>query len=157
MINIILIHSHYLIEANEVSMKEHKFTIGRSRHCDIVLSDETVSRNHAELIFLNNGYLLLIDCHSRNGTSIIENGRAHRITQDFLTPTDIVQFGSISITVKKLLEVIRLKYPSWPYRNIKPSSLERPSPNVWPDNAQLIRCDCGKIKQKGLPCRECGR
>jgi len=37
-------------------MKEHKFTIGRSRKCDIVLVDDTVSRHNAELIFLHNGH-----------------------------------------------------------------------------------------------------
>ena len=69
-------------------MKEHKFTIGRSRKCDIVLADDTVSRHHAELIFLHNGHLLLIDCHSQNKTSIVENGQARRISQEFLSPTD---------------------------------------------------------------------
>jgi hypothetical protein len=29
--------------ADEASMKEHKFTIGRSRKCDIVLADDTVA------------------------------------------------------------------------------------------------------------------
>jgi pSer/pThr/pTyr-binding forkhead associated (FHA) protein len=70
--------------ADEAFMKEHKFTIGRSRKCDIVLADDTVSRHHAELIFLHNGHLLLIDCHSQNKTSIVENGQVRRISQEFI-------------------------------------------------------------------------
>jgi hypothetical protein len=31
--------------------------------------------------FLHNGHLLLIDCHSQNKTSIVENGQARRISQ----------------------------------------------------------------------------
>jgi pSer/pThr/pTyr-binding forkhead associated (FHA) protein len=46
-----------------------------------VLADDTVSRHHAELIFLHNGHLLLIDCHSQNKTSIVENGQVCRISQ----------------------------------------------------------------------------
>ena len=41
---------------DEAFMKEHKFTIGKSRKCDIVLVDDTVSRHNAELIFLHNGH-----------------------------------------------------------------------------------------------------
>jgi predicted component of type VI protein secretion system len=138
-------------------MKEHKFTIGRSSKCDIVLADDTISRHHAELIFLHNGHLLLIDCHSQNKTSIVENGQARRISQEFLSPTDMVQFGSIRIPVKELLEAIRLKHPSWSHREINPSVPEPPPPKPWPPDAQLVRCDCSGIKQKGHPCRECGQ
>ncbi len=138
-------------------MKEHKFTIGRSRQCDIVLSDETVSRRHAELVFLKNGHLFLIDCHTQNGTSIMENGKARRITQEFLSPSDIVQFGNVCIPVKELLASIRLKHPSWSNHEFQPPAPDHPLPKPWPDNAQLVRCDCGGIKQKGMPCRECGQ
>ena len=138
-------------------MKEHKFTIGRSRKCDIVLADDTVSRHHAELIFLHNGHLLLIDCHSQNKTSIVENGQVRRISHEFLSPTDIVQFVSIRIPVKELLEAIRLKHPSWSQHEIHPPVPEPPPPKPWSPDAQLVRCDCGGIKQKGHPCRECGQ
>ena len=43
-------------------------TIGRSRSSTICIANDYVSANHAELVLLDNGDILLIDCNSRHGT-----------------------------------------------------------------------------------------
>ena len=47
--------------------------IGRAPECDIVLTSQYSSGNHAELILLDNGDILLVDTASSNGTYV--NGR----------------------------------------------------------------------------------
>jgi len=51
-------------------IKEQNYIIGRDPSCDIVLTDNSVSRQHAELIVNEKGILLLIDQHSTNGCFI---------------------------------------------------------------------------------------
>lgn len=48
-------------------------TIGRSKSSTICINDEYVSSNHAQLLLLDNGEILLTDCGSLHGTYV--NGR----------------------------------------------------------------------------------
>lgn len=91
--------------------QERKFIIGRGSECDISLEDDSVSRRHAELIILKSGDLFLIDCASMNGTAVLVKGRFEPIRQHFVTHADTVLFGSYEISVKEMLETLRLKYP----------------------------------------------
>lgn len=90
------------------------FSIGRSRGCDVILSDEpeTVSRKHAELTVQADGRLFLTDCNSTNGTWLVDRGEGRRIRQEFVNPHDVVEFGSLRTTVAEMLETIRLKFPA---------------------------------------------
>ena len=138
--------------------RERKFTIGRSRDCDIVLADESVSRNHAELILLPDGKLFLIDCHSNNGTELLINGQACPIRQELVLPTDILKFGDVTITVKDMLEGIHMKFKALNIPAILSLHPEtKPPQKTWAQGTRLVRCVCGTIKPKGQKCRECGK
>jgi hypothetical protein len=65
-------------------------TIGRSRQCDIVLTDPNVSRRHAE-IRPRGGSWVLTDLGSTNGSRV--NGRAIEDTE-VLKPGDEIELGS---------------------------------------------------------------
>jgi len=95
-------------------LSEKTFVIGRSRSCDLILSDEeeTVSRKHAEFTITPDGRFFLTDCNSTNGTWLIEHGEARRIRQEYVSAEDTVQFGGLRKPVKGLLEAIHLKFPS---------------------------------------------
>ena len=68
-------------------------TIGRSRNCDVVLTDPNVSREHAE-VRPRGGSWVLSDLGSTNGVSL--NGR--RIERpEVLKPGDEIELGSCSI------------------------------------------------------------
>jgi adenylate cyclase len=67
---------------------------GRGAACDIRISDDTVSRRHAELRADPAG-LAVRDLGSINGTSL--NGT--RITQTVATSNDVVTFGSVAFRV----------------------------------------------------------
>lgn len=136
---------------------ERKYTIGRAPSCDIVLADKTVSRVHAELAFLENGKLLVTDCRSTHGTVLMhQDGEAHAIRQELVSPLDILRFGSVSMPVKELLQAIHLKYP--PAVN-GGSDLKKDVPvaSGLPVGDGLVRCECGAVKIKNDRCEVCDK
>ena len=70
-----------------------RYTIGRQTTCDIVISDNNVSRVHAELRLINNTWSIE-DRGSTNGTRI--NGNLI-VEPTQLTPGDAIGFGSVTI------------------------------------------------------------
>ena len=120
--------------------KEHRFSIGRSRDCDVVLADDSVSRHHAELFSLKGGKLFLIDCHSRNGTALIESDRPRSVHQEFISPTDTLLFGSIQISVRELLEIVRLRFHIFSGDNLQAPDPDPPMPKAWVKGSRLVRC-----------------
>jgi len=65
--------------------------IGRNISNTIVLNDDMVSRQHAQLIIMNNGQVLIKDLGSTNGTFV--NG--NRIREYYLKPADIVKCAGV--------------------------------------------------------------
>lgn len=74
--------------------------IGRATTNDIVVSDQTVSRQHAQFIIDDLGQATLIDLNSANGTFV--NGK--RISEPRrLDPTDIVKVGEFLLPWRNYL------------------------------------------------------
>ncbi len=73
-----------------------RFTIGRTRDCDLCLADLSVSRLHAELVRGGAGWLLN-DLGSHNGTRL--NGWLVRETVP-VRAGDRLEFGSVSFVVQ---------------------------------------------------------
>ncbi len=71
--------------------------IGRSRRCDVVLTDPNVSRQHAELR-LAGAQVVLRDLGSTNGTRV--NRRA--VTQVVLQPGDRIEIGTTELLFERL-------------------------------------------------------
>lgn len=69
--------------------------VGRRESCDIVLADNSISRRHARLEFVN-GAWLLTDLGSTNGTFV--NGI--RVNKKELEPGDAIKFGSTLCSLK---------------------------------------------------------
>jgi hypothetical protein len=69
-----------------------RLTIGRSSECQLVVTDDTVSRRHAELR-AQDGRWLLRDLGSSNGTWV--NGR--RVIEAEVRPGDVVQLGAYEL------------------------------------------------------------
>jgi hypothetical protein len=75
-----------------LALPERKVTLGRSRDCDCVLAEPSVSRRHAELR-REGGRWLLRDLGSRNGTRV--NG-VRLLDEAEVWPGDRVSFGDAS-------------------------------------------------------------
>ncbi len=122
---------------------ERKYTIGRGLSCDVVLSDDSVSRVHAELTLLEDGKLLVTDCRSTQGTFLMQHGgEVREIKQELVLARDTLRFGNVSMLVKELLHAVHLKHP--------------PVAQMPPEGAGLLRCACGAVKVKNNRCEVCG-
>jgi pSer/pThr/pTyr-binding forkhead associated (FHA) protein len=73
-----------------------RFTIGRTRECDLCLTDLSVSRMHALLVRREDGWVLS-DLGSHNGTRL--NGWLVREPVP-VRPGDQVEFGSMAFVVQ---------------------------------------------------------
>lgn len=78
-----------------VKVEDTPFIIGRDEDADMKLSDESVSRFHATIIY-ENGFLYISDQSSSNGTYL--NGR--RIQKERLKDKDILRMGDTTIRVE---------------------------------------------------------
>jgi len=123
---------------------ERKYTIGRALNCDVILSDASVSRVHAELTLLENGKLLVTDCRSTQGTFLMQHGGEVRaIKQELVLVRDTLRFGNVSMPVKELLLAVKVKNPP-----------VAPMPS---EGAGLLRCVCGAVKVQHNRCEVCGK
>ena len=135
---------------------ESKYTIGRALTCDIVLADASVSRVHAELTFLANGSLLLTDCRSTQGTTVLRpHGQRTAVRQALLSALDTLRFGTVSMSVQELLKAIALKQAQAVGQGgqVQPHAAPAALP---PAGAGLLRCDCGAVKVRAQACAVCG-
>ena len=82
-----------LSEGRRNVLSGDRVVIGRSRECDVVLSDPNVSRRHAELRRDENGWHA-VDLGSTNGVKV--NGR--RVDQVVLRDGDRITVGVSDLT-----------------------------------------------------------
>lgn len=75
-------------------------SIGRSRSCDIVLPDNTASRDHAVLMRRESGWLIT-DTNSKSGTFV--NGTKAAPTLSVM-PGDVIAMGSTALMLKRVTE-----------------------------------------------------
>jgi DNA-binding NtrC family response regulator len=82
-----------------LTTEKERVRIGKEAGNDLVLADRTVSREHAEIVLNEKGYLL-VDLASTNGTFV--DGR--RVERAFLAPHTQIQLGESSRVAFTLVE-----------------------------------------------------
>ncbi len=80
-------------DGTRVEVGDRPVVVGRLAGCDLVVADTNVSRQHANVRRVDDGYVLT-DLNSTNGTRL--NGK--RITQAPLTSGDVITVGSTRLT-----------------------------------------------------------
>ena len=83
-------------EGRDVSLDQGVTVIGRSSGCEIVVDDPNVSRRHAEVRRLGDGYSL-VDLGSTNGTEV--NGQ--RVGETSLMNGDVIGVGTTRLTFER--------------------------------------------------------
>ena len=97
-----------LVVAYQGKLKDYSFdkdviSIGAMEDNDVVLDDDTVSRNHCRISLEGDAYILT-DLDSTNGTSI----NRVRIREAFLSPNQVIQMGSTEIRFSPIDERVRI-------------------------------------------------
>jgi hypothetical protein len=85
-------------DGRDIDLDRTVTVIGRSSGCDIVLDDPNVSRRHAEIRRLGDGYSL-VDLGSTNGTEV--NGQ--RVGETALMNGDVIGVGTTRLTFERRL------------------------------------------------------
>lgn len=92
-------------KGTKIDLNTRKLTrIGKKEDNDLIITDTTVSRYHAEIHFSSDSYLLK-DLGSTNGTSI--NGI--KVKEAFLSPGDVITVGSATIEFQTFDERVRIE------------------------------------------------
>lgn len=108
--------------------------IGRDPGCDIVVSDNSVSRRHAEVVDLGDGRFQLRDLASTNGTYYDLNGRFARVEDSVLVDgATAVSIGDYETTIAELAEAAS-RLPPAPAQAAEPRPVP-PAPPPRPDPA----------------------
>ncbi len=80
------------LRGREIEVMNDSITLGKSRTCDVVLPDDSVSRVHAEIRRDGESYRI-VDKSSTNGSFIDQA----RVTDAFLKPGDVLGIGKVQI------------------------------------------------------------
>lgn len=80
------------LRGREIDVLSDRITIGKSRQCDVVLPDDSVSRQHVEIVREGDAYRV-VDRGSTNGSFV---GGA-RVTDAFLKPGDVLGVGKVQL------------------------------------------------------------
>jgi DNA-binding NtrC family response regulator len=80
------------LRGRDIEVTSDAITIGKSRSCDVVLPDDSVSRVHAEIRREGDAYRV-VDKGSTNG-SFIDNAR---VSDAFLKPGDVLGIGKVQM------------------------------------------------------------
>ena len=80
-----------------------RFTIGRDDTNDIIISDKSVSRQHAELYDLGDDVYKLVDSGSSNGTWCLGDAGWKPVISAELEADSMVKLGDYSTSVAALL------------------------------------------------------
>lgn len=91
-------HAVLLWDGRELTLDKDVTVIGRSSGCDIVLDDPNVSRRHAEVRRMGDGFSL-VDLGSTNGTEV--NGQ--RVGETSLMNGDVIGVGTTRLTFERRL------------------------------------------------------
>ncbi len=84
------------------------YSIGRGPGSDIPIHEIAVSRNHAELVFLDDGRCRLRDCGSTYGTFVLRNRHWKKIQEAVVDHDDVLRFGNWQSSTKQLVMLLRI-------------------------------------------------
>lgn len=82
------------------------FFAGRSQECDLVVTDASVSRVHAEMILHADGTLRIIDKNSSNGVYVYRQGAWQRVPDITLDLTASFKLGARELTVADVVQAL---------------------------------------------------
>jgi two-component system, cell cycle response regulator len=117
-----------IISGNDIGrlirLEKSSLVIGRSPDVDLVIDDQSISRQHARITLQDNHTAKIEDLQSKNGT-IINNDRIVQASN--LKPGDVIQLGSGAKVRFDLLDQMQIKFLS----NLYDSAARDPLTNLY--------------------------
>src|SRR3989338_3766351 len=92
------------MRGNKITLNKNRMTIGKRENNDFILTDKTVSRNHLEIEYSSDSFLLR-DLDSTNGTYL--NGS--RVKEAYLSPGDMIKVGNSTIEFVAFDEKVKIE------------------------------------------------
>ena len=138
-----------------MSARTQTVTIGRGRDCDLLLTHNSISRKHAELIIDSDGGYGIRDLQSTGGTFLLRGGQEIPVTETKLNPGDTLRFGNYDISLKNLLSLLPEEKPAASRSKRIPAATGGGGGGSG-GRSRMMRCACGSIKERGKPCPDCG-
>src|SRR6476660_4885472 len=93
----------------QYSLFEGRTVVGRSPQCDVVINDDSISRQHARLV-VGPGQVELTDLQSRNGTYLA----GEPVRDTILRGGERLSFGDVEATLEKRTDDPMLSTPNPP-------------------------------------------
>lgn len=88
----------------KLTLNKNVTKLGKRENNDLILTDKTVSRNHAEIEYTSDSFLLR-DLGSTNGTFL--NGS--KVKEAYLSPGDLIKIGNSSLEFEAFDEKIKIE------------------------------------------------
>ncbi len=101
------------------------YSIGRGAGSDIPIREDSVSRQHAQLAFTDDGRCHLKDCDSTYGTFVFRDGKWERIKQTVIELEDLLRFGNWQIKTAQFVKMLRAEESALQAQSEKTSFIRR--------------------------------
>ena len=124
------------------------YLVGRDPSCDYHIADQTVSRQHAEVVLARDGRFYVTDRGATSGTFVLA-GRAWKpIRQVYVEPTARIRFGGYEMSAARLAVLRGQGSDSSPFmdREVGSANVGRPSPERV--KAPVRKPDTGEIVEE---------
>ncbi len=101
------------------------YSIGRGVGSDIPIREDSVSRQHAQLAFTDDGRCHLRDCDSTYGTFVFRDGRWEQIQQTVIELEDLLRFGNWQVKTAEIVKLLRAEESALQAQSEKTSFIRR--------------------------------
>ncbi len=101
------------------------YSIGRGAGSDIPIREDSVSRQHAQLAFTDDGRCHLRDCDSTYGTFVFRDGRWEQIQQTVIELEDLLRFGNWQVKTAEIVKLLRAEEAALQAQSQKTSFIRR--------------------------------
>ena len=101
------------------------YSIGRGAGSDIPIREDSVSRQHAQLAFTDDGRCHLRDCDSTYGTFVFRDGRWEQIQQTVIELEDLLRFGNWQVKTAEIVKLLRAEESALQAQSQKTSFIRR--------------------------------
>ena len=101
------------------------YSIGRGAGSDIPIREDSVSRQHAQLAFTDDGRCHLRDCGSSYGTFVFRDGRWEQIQQTVIELEDLLRFGNWQVKTAEIVKLLRAEEAALQAQSQKTSFIRR--------------------------------